>query len=146
MPERPEAALQSTVWALEDPDLHRRAEMLRPDRTFRGGQAHEPAHLRDLCRDPARAELSAGDVVILDNLAADKSPRAEAAIRARGAWMLFLPPYSPDLNPIENAFAKLKAHLRARAIRTIDALWQAIGDICTLYSSTECKNYFKAAG
>lgn len=66
--------------------------------------------------------LSAGDVVILDNLAAHKSPRAEAAIRARGAWMLFLPPYSPDLNPIENAFAKLKAHLRARAIRTIDAL------------------------
>jgi len=90
--------------------------------------------------------LSAGDVVILDNLAAHKSPRAEAAIRARGAWMLFLPPYSPDLNPIENAFAKLKPHLRARAIRTIDALWQAIGDICTLYSSTECKNYFKAAG
>lgn len=90
--------------------------------------------------------LSAGDVVILDNLAAHKSPRAEAAIKARGAWMLFLPPYSPDLNPTENAFAKLKAHLQARAIRTIDALWQAIGDICTLYSSIECKNYFKAAG
>jgi len=74
------------------------------------------------------------------------SPKAEAAIKARGAWMLFLPPYSPDLNPTEMAFAKLKANLRARAIRTMDGLWQAIGDICDLYSATECKNYFKAAG
>lgn len=90
--------------------------------------------------------LSAGDVVILDNLAAHKSSKAEAAIKARGAWMLFLPPYSPDLNPIEMAFSKLKAHLRARAIRTFDGLWQAIGDICGLYSPTECRNYFKAAG
>jgi transposase len=90
--------------------------------------------------------LSAGDVVILDNLAAHKSPKAEAAIKARGAWMLFLPPYSPDLNPIEMAFSKLKANLRARAIRTIDGLWQAIGDICNLYSPAECKNYFNAAG
>jgi transposase len=90
--------------------------------------------------------LSAGDVVILDNLAAHKSPKAEAAIKARGAWMLFLPPYSPDLNPIEMAFSKLKANLRARAIRTIHGLWQAIGDICNLYSPAECKNYFDAAG
>ncbi len=90
--------------------------------------------------------LSAGDVVILDNLAAHTSPKAQAAIKARGAWMLFLPPYSPDLDPIEMAFAKLKAHLRAGAIRTIDALWQAIGDICDLFSPTECQNYFKAVG
>jgi transposase len=71
--------------------------------------------------------LEKGDVVILDNLSAHKSPVAEKAIRAKSAWILFLPPYSPDLNPIEMAFAKLKAHLRRRAIRTIDALWQAIG-------------------
>lgn len=90
--------------------------------------------------------LSPGDVVILDNLAAHKSSKAEAAIRARGASMLFLPPYSPDLNPIEMAFAKLKALLRARAVRTIDGLWKAIGDICTLFSPTECRNYFNAAG
>jgi hypothetical protein len=70
--------------------------------------------------------LQPGDVVILDNLPAHKSAAAEAAIRAKGAWLLFLPPYSPDLNPIEMAFAKLKALLRARAIRTIDALWRAI--------------------
>ncbi len=90
--------------------------------------------------------LKPGDVVIMDNLAAHKSPKAEAAIRAKGAWVLFLPPYSPDLNPIEMAFAKLKALLRARAIRTIDALWRAIGDICGLFTPTECRNYFQAAG
>jgi transposase len=90
--------------------------------------------------------LRKGDVVILDNLAAHKSPKAEQAIRARGAWILFLPPYSPDLNPIEMAFAKLKALLRKRAARTIDALWRAIGDICALFSPAECANYFTAIG
>lgn len=90
--------------------------------------------------------LSKGDVVILDNLAAHKSQKAEDAIKARGAWMLFLPPYSPDLNPIEISFAKLKTLLRKKAVRTIDQLWQAIGDICNIFSITECQNYFKAAG
>lgn len=90
--------------------------------------------------------LEPGDVVILDNLPAHKSPAAEAAIRARGAWMLFLPPYSPDLNPIEMAFSKLKAHLRKRAARTIQDLWNALGAICDLYTPDECLNYFKAAG
>lgn len=90
--------------------------------------------------------LSKGDVVILDNLAAHKSPAAEKAIKAKGAWMLFLPAYSPDLNPIEMAFSKLKAHLRARAVRTIDELWKAIGDICELFDPKECQNFFKAAG
>jgi transposase len=90
--------------------------------------------------------LEKGDIVIMDNLAAHKSPIAEKAIRDRGAWVLFLPPYSPDLNPIEMAFAKLKAHLRARAVRTIDALWNAIGKICDLVQPDECKNYFAAAG
>ena len=90
--------------------------------------------------------LQEGDIVILDNLPAHKSPAAEQAIRERGAWLLFLPPYSPDLNPIEMAFAKLKAHLRAMAMRTIDELWKAIGQICDLFTPEECANYFKAAG
>jgi transposase len=90
--------------------------------------------------------LAIGDVVIADNLSAHKSPIAVQAIKDRGAWMLFLPPYSPDLNPIEMAFAKLKAHLRKRSARTIDELWQAIGQICDLYEPEECLNYFKAAG
>ena len=64
----------------------------------------------------------------------------------RGAWFLFLPPYSPDLNPIEMAFSKLKAHLRRIGARTIDDLWKAVGSICDLYSPEECQNYFTAAG
>ncbi len=90
--------------------------------------------------------LRKGDVVIMDNLSSHKSQRAAEAIQRQGAWVLFLPPYSPDLNPIEMAFAKLKAHLRARSVRTIDALWRAIGDICDLYAPKECRNYFIAAG
>ena len=90
--------------------------------------------------------LKPGDVVILDNLSSHKSERAETAIRARGAWLLFLPPYSPDLNPIEMAFSKLKALLRATAARTIEDLWKAIGSICKLFSAEECSNYFQAAG
>jgi len=90
--------------------------------------------------------LNPGDVVILDNLSSHKSERANAILRARGAWFLFLPPYSPDLNPIEMAFAKLKAHLRKIGARTIDDLWKAIGSICDLYSPDECHNYLIAAG
>jgi transposase len=90
--------------------------------------------------------LQLGDVVIADNLSVHKSARAAEAIRARGAWFLFLPQYSPDLNPIEMAFAKLKAHLRGAAARTFGALWTALGDICALFSSEECWNFFKAAG
>ncbi len=78
--------------------------------------------------------------VIRDNLATHKSAKAEAILKRRGAWLLFLPPYSPHFNPIERAFAKLKAHLRRIGARTIDALWRAIGDICDLYSEQECWN------
>ena len=90
--------------------------------------------------------LYQGDVVILDNLAVHKSERAAKALKARGAWFLFLPPYSPDLNPIEMAFSKLKAHLRKVGARTIDALWRAVGNICDLFSPEECWNYLNAAG
>ena len=87
-----------------------------------------------------------GDLGLLDNLNVHRRPRAAQALAERGAWFLFLPRYSPDLNPIEQAFAKLKAHLRAGAHRTIDALWRAIGSICDLFTPDECRNYFKAAG
>lgn len=90
--------------------------------------------------------LEPGDVVILDNLACHKSEKAKAILKERGAWFLFLPPYSPDLNPIEMAFAKLKAHLRRIKARTIDDLWRAVGDICNLYTPDECWNYLKEAG
>lgn len=90
--------------------------------------------------------LQPGDVVILDNLSSHKSEKAKAILQERGAWFLFLPPYSPDLNPIEMAFAKLKAHLRKIGARTIDALWKAVGSICDLYTPEECWNYLKEAG
>ncbi|MNV78724.1 hypothetical protein D3C71_1722310 [compost metagenome] len=90
--------------------------------------------------------LEPGDVVILDNLAVHKSTMAAQALKDAGAWFLFLPPYSPDLNPIEMAFSKIKAHLRAAATRTFDALSNALGSICNLFNRTECWNYLKAAG
>jgi transposase len=90
--------------------------------------------------------LSKGDVVILDNLAVHKSERAAQCLNRQGAWFLFLPAYSPDLNPIEQAFAKLKAHLRKAEARSSDALWRAIGDICDLFQPQECWNYLRAAG
>jgi transposase len=90
--------------------------------------------------------LKKGDIVILDNLSSHKSLKARLCIKARGGTFLFLPPYSPDLNPIEMAFSKLKAHLRGTSVRTIGSLWTAIGHICDLYSPKECQNDFKAAG
>ena len=89
--------------------------------------------------------LQPGDVVIADNLSSHKSTYAQNLLKEQGNWMLFLPPYSPDLNPIEQAFSKLKAHLRRTAVRTFDALTATVGDICSLYSPQECENYFKAA-
>lgn len=90
--------------------------------------------------------LNKGDVVVIDNLSAHKRQEAQKAITARGAWLLFLPPYSPDLNPIELAFSKLKAHLKRIAARTIEDLSTAIGQICDLFTPQECNKYFKAQG
>ena len=90
--------------------------------------------------------LRPGDVVILDNLSSYKSEKAKAILKQRGAWFLFLPPYSPDLNPIEMAFAKLKAHLRRIGARTIEELWKAVGSICDLYTPDECWNYLRHVG
>ena len=90
--------------------------------------------------------LRPGDVVILDNLSSHKSPGAAKAIRDIGAWFLFLPPYSPDLNPIKMAFSKLKALIRKAAARTYHELWKAVGHVCNLLIEEECYNFFKAAG
>ncbi|WP_274379271.1 IS630 family transposase [Rhodophyticola sp. CCM32] len=90
--------------------------------------------------------LSKGDVIILDNLSSHKSARAAEMLRDVGAWFLFLPPYSPDLNPIEMAFSKLKTLIRKAAARTYDALWNAVGQVCDLFTDEEGFNFFKAAG
>ena len=91
-------------------------------------------------------ELSPGDIVVMDNLSSHKGPAVCQAIAATGARLLYLPPYSPDFNPIENAFAKLKARLRKAAEPTVDGLWDAIGHIIDLFTPNECANYFAAAG
>lgn len=90
--------------------------------------------------------LAPGDIVVMDNLPAHKAAGIRDAIGVAGATLMFLPPYSPDFNPIENAFAKLKALMRAKAERTIPALWNTVGSIVELFTPNECANYFRAAG
>ena len=91
-------------------------------------------------------ELRPGDIVVMDNLGSHKGAGVRTAIEAAGARLLYLPPYSPDFNPIENAFAKLKAALRKAAERTLDGLWATIGRIVATFTPAECANYFAAAG
>jgi transposase len=91
-------------------------------------------------------DIRPGDIVVMDNLSSHKGPRVRELIEAVGARLLYLPPYSPDFNPIENAFAKLKALLRKAAERTVEGLWTAIGRLVDVFTPTECANYFAAAG
>jgi transposase len=90
--------------------------------------------------------LKPGDIVIMDNLPSHKVEGVREAIRAKGASVRLLPPYSPDLNPIEQVFAKLKALLRKAAERTLDALWDRIAKLLKAFSPEECANYFRNAG
>lgn len=90
--------------------------------------------------------LAHGDIVIMDNLPSHKVAGVREAIEARGASLIYLPPYSPDLNPIEQALAKLKALLRKAAPRTVEALWTVIGESLSAYSPSECANYLADAG
>lgn len=90
--------------------------------------------------------LSEGDIVAMDNLGSHKVPGVREAIEAAGAQTLYLPAYSPDLNPIEMVFAKIKSILRKMAIRTVEALWEALGSITQCVTATECQNFFRHAG
>lgn len=91
-------------------------------------------------------ELRSGDVVVMDNLSSHTGPNVRDMIEAAGAELRYLPPYSPDFNPIEMAFAKLKALLRKAEERTVDGLWRAIGRLIDRFKADECENYFAAAG
>ena len=91
-------------------------------------------------------ELQPGDIVIMDNLSVHKGAAIRGAIQAAGASLQFLPPYSPDFNPIEQAFAKLKALLRKAAKRSVDALWNTIGHLLDEFTPQECANYFENSG
>ena len=90
--------------------------------------------------------LKQGDIVIMDNLRSHKVAGVREAIEAVGTSLMFIPPYSPDLNPIEMAFAKLKALLQAKALRTIDALWKALGNLIGCFTPGECANFLRHAG
>ena len=90
--------------------------------------------------------LAPGDIVVMDNLPAHKGAAVRQIIEAAGAELRYLPPYSPDLNPIEQGFSKLKAHLRKAQERSIDALWQRIGKLLDLFQPAECTNFFVNAG
>ena len=90
--------------------------------------------------------LRSNDIVIMDNLPVHKVPAVRRAIEAAGAQLLFLPPYSPDLNPIEMVFAKMKAKLRHEAHRSVDALWRALGRIANAITPPECVNYIRHCG
>jgi len=91
-------------------------------------------------------ELRPSDIVVMDNLSAHKVTGIEAAIKRAGATVKYLPPYSPDFNPIEQVFAKLKAMLRKTQARTVDALWSAIGQLPGWFDDTECKRYIRHCG
>jgi len=90
--------------------------------------------------------LNPGDVVVMDNLGSHKGRAVRSAIRAAGAKLFFLPAYSPDLNPIEQVFAKMKALLRRADARTLDDTWRQIGALLALFTPAECANYFRNAG
>ena len=90
--------------------------------------------------------LAPGEVVILDNLGSHKGKPARNAIRAKGAHLLFLPPYSPDFNPIEQVFAKLKHLIRAAEPRDVEATWRTVGELLDLFSEQQCANYLKNSG
>ena len=146
-PSRTALARFGAVRPLGHADLHRCAQVRRAHRALGGVDgAMDRAAFNAYVETQLAPTLRPGDVVIADNLSVHKSARAAQALKARGAWFLFLPQYSPDLNPIEMAFAKIKALLRKAATRTFAALWAALGDICALFSPDECWNFFKEAG
>ena len=90
--------------------------------------------------------LMSGDVVVMDNLGSHKGKAARATIRAQGAHLIFLPPYSPDLNPIEQVFAKLKHLMRKAQPRNVEATWRKVGQLLELFGPDECANYLLNAG
>lgn len=138
--------LRSTARALENDHVHRCPAADRHDGTNGPGRCHERHCLPSLCSTGPGPTLTLGDIVVMDNLPAHKAEGVREAIEKAGAELRFLPPYSPDFNPIEMAFSKLKALLRARAERTVDGLWRTVGSLLSRFEPEECENYFKAAG
>src|SRR4029077_16277123 len=101
---------------------------------------------QDYVEEILGASLASGDIVIMDNLGSHKGQAVRDAIERVGATLLYLPPYSPDLNPIEQVFAKLKARLRKAAARSLETLWNTVGSLLDRFSDSECARYFRHAG
>ena len=120
--------------------------MQRDHRTFVFDGAINGERFRAYIEQMLAPQLRPDDIVLLDNLSSHKIAGVEDAIIAQGARLIYLPPYSPDLNPIEQAFAKFKAALRKAAERTREGLWHTIGRTLDLYPPQECRNFFTKAG
>lgn len=146
VPQRPALPDTCALRQMEDADIHRRAQMPWLDRPLHVDAPMNRRIFETWIETQLAPTLAKGDVVILDNVGFHKSERASQLVKDRGAWLLFLPAYSPDLNPIEMAFSKLKALLRKRAAQSFDAITRALSDIVGLFSITECQNFFKASG
>src|SRR3954454_6637412 len=143
---RHQADSQGPARPLEDHDLPGRVA-LRPDRGALGSRwPDRQRELHNLRREGSAHTLKPGDIVIMDNLGSHKGKAVRGLIRSVGAKLFFLPKYSPDLNPIEQVFAKLKHLLRKAAARTVEAVWAAIGQLLSAFTPTECANYFENAG
>ena len=117
---------------------------LHPFRQFRNGSGLIAGRIKG--RFDFEPQLLPGDVLILDNLSSHKVAGVRAALQRVGADVLYLPPYSPDFNPIEQAFSKLKRLLRSAGARTVDTLWHACGDLLTKFTANEFQNYLAHCG
>jgi transposase len=141
MPARPAPGHAGSMGPLENDHLRRRAAAGRSCRALRLRRADQRREVPRLGRAVPRSRTQEGDIVILDNLPSHKVAGVRTAIENAGAHLLYLPAYSPDLNPIEQWFAKLKALLRNAATRTFDALLHAITSALETFTPQECANY-----
>ena len=121
---------------------HFSMEIYAPNGSNLSGNQHFLLYVRQILVPTLKPD----DIVILDNLGSQKADAVRQAIKAAGARLIFLPPYSPDLNPIEQTFSKLKHFLRKAKERTVEATWQRIGSLLQNFSPDECRNYFINAG
>jgi transposase len=143
---RPQACRQSSARPLEDHDVPG-CPAPRPDRrTVADRGPIDGESFRTYVEKVLVPTLREGDIVIMDNLGSHKGKAVRALIRSAGAKLFFLPKYSPDLNPIEQVFAKLKHFLRKAAARTVEAICAAVGEILGTFTPDECANYFKNSG
>ena len=144
--ERPASGRCGSAWTLENQYLRWSLASGWAYRADGDGWRDQRRLLQSIREQRLGATLRPGDVVILDNLSSHKVAGVREAIEAVGATVRYLPPYSPDFNPIENLFAKLKTLLRKAEERTQDGLWQKIGNLIDVFTPDECKNYFKHCG